>query len=37
MSRKTKVAAAHAAFPTIPKDWIDQLVTGPMSGEAVNA
>ena len=37
MSRKTTVAAMNPVFPTIPRDWIDQIVTGPMSGEAVNA
>jgi putative transposase len=38
MPRKTKTAAtAEAALPSIPKEWIDQFVTGPMSAEAVNA
>src|SRR5690349_3028211 len=38
-SRKTTKAAmaANAALPTIPKELIDQFVTGPMSAEAVNA
>jgi transposase-like protein len=36
-SKKTKTAAASAALPTIPKELIDQFVTGPMSAEAVNA
>ena len=29
--------AAAAAMPSIPKELIDQFVTGPMSAEAVNA
>jgi transposase-like protein len=38
MSRKTKAAmAAEAALPSIPKELIDQFVTGPMSAQAVNA
>jgi len=38
MPSKTKAAiAAAAALPSIPKELIDQFVTGPMSGEAVNA
>ena len=42
MPRKTKVknaaiAARSAALPSIPKELIDQFVTGPMSAEAVNA
>lgn len=38
MPGKTKkVAAATAALPRIPKELIDQFVSGPMSGEAVNA
>jgi putative transposase len=38
-SRKTTKAAmaAAAAMPSIPKELIDQFVTGPMSAEAVNA
>jgi putative transposase len=38
-SRKTTQAAmaAAAAMPSIPKELIDQFVTGPMSAEAVNA
>jgi putative transposase len=38
-SRKTTkaAAAAAAAMPSIPKELIDQFVTGPMSAEAVNA
>jgi transposase-like protein len=36
-SRKTTKAAAAAAarMPSIPKELIDQFVTGPMSAEAV--
>ncbi len=38
MPRKTKTAAVTAtALPSIPKELIDQFVTGPMSAEAVNA
>ncbi len=42
MPSKTKeknaaIAAMSAALPKIPKELIDQLVTGPMTGEAVNA
>ena len=38
-SRKTTKAAmaAVAAMPSIPKELIDQFVTGPMSAQAVNA
>jgi hypothetical protein len=38
-TRKTTKAAlaAAAAMPSIPKELIDQFVTGPMSAEAVNA
>ncbi len=38
-SRKTTQAAmaAATAMPSIPKELIDQFVTGPMSAEAVNA
>ncbi len=38
-NRKTTKAAvaAVAAMPSIPKELIDQFVTGPMSAEAVNA
>jgi putative transposase len=35
MPRKTKTTAT--ALPSIPKELIDQFVTGPMSAEAVNA
>ena len=42
MPSKTKtknaaIAAMSAALPKIPKELIDQFVTGPMTGEAVNA
>jgi len=38
MPSKTKTApVAKAALPQIPKELIDQFVTGPMSAEAVNA
>jgi len=38
-SRKTTkaAAAAAAAMPSIPKELIDQFVSGPMSAQAVNA
>lgn len=38
-SRKTTKAAqaAKAALPSIPKELIDQFVTGPMSAQAVQA
>jgi putative transposase len=37
MPRKTKTAAAAAkALPSIPKELVDQFVSGPMSAEAVN-
>jgi len=32
-----KAAAAAAALPSIPKELLDQIVTGPMTAEAVNA
>jgi putative transposase len=35
--RTTKAAQAAAVLPSIPKELIDQFVTGPMSAEAVNA
>ena len=34
---KKKAAAAAAALPLIPKELLDQIVTGPMTAEAVNA
>jgi len=42
MPSKTKeknaaIAAKMATLPKIPKELIDQLVSGPMTGEAVNA
>ncbi|MEO6745930.1 MAG: IS256 family transposase, partial [Caldimonas sp.] len=38
MPSKTKaVKSAMTALPSIPKELIDLFVTGPMSGEAVNA
>jgi len=37
MPKQQKKGAAGAALPTIPKELIDQFVTGPMTGEAVNA
>lgn len=38
MPKKSKAAgAAGAALPSIPKELIDQFVTGPMSADAVNA
>ena len=42
MPSKTKmknaaIAARSAALPSIPKELIDQFVSGPMTGEAVNA
>jgi putative transposase len=36
-SKTAAVAAKMAALPTIPKELIDQFVTGPMSAQAVNA
>ena len=37
-SKREKAAgSAVAALPSIPKELIDQFVTGPMSAEAVNA
>lgn len=38
MPRMTKAAGAvEAALPSIPKELIDQFVSGPMSAQAVNA
>ncbi len=42
MPSKTKmknaaIAARSAALPKIPNELIDQFVSGPMTGEAVNA
>ncbi len=36
-SRTKKVAASMAALPSIPKELIEHFVTGPMTGDAVNA
>ena len=37
MPSKKKVAiATDAALPRIPSDWLDQVVTGPMTAEAVD-
>jgi putative transposase len=36
-TRNAEIAARTAALPKIPKEIIDQFVTGPMTGEAVNA
>jgi len=35
-SQTKKLAASVASLPSIPKGLIDQFVTGPMTGEAVN-
>ena len=35
--KNAAIAAKSAALPPIPTELIDQLVIGPMSGEAVNA
>lgn len=37
MPRKTSRKNTEAALPTIPKELIDGLVSGPMSAEAINA
>ena len=37
MPIKTRKAVSTPELPTIPKDFIDQFVSGPMSAEAVNA
>jgi putative transposase len=37
MPRKAKLAAAtEAALPSIPKEWMDTLVTGPMTAETIH-
>ena len=36
-TKSAAIAAKMAALPSIPKELIDQFVTGPMSGDAVNA
>ncbi len=35
-ARNAEIAARSAALPKIPREIIDQFVTGPMTGEAVN-
>jgi len=35
-AKNAAIAARMAALPSIPKELIDQFVTGPMTGEAVN-
>ena len=35
-SKPKRAGAAARVLPSIPKEWIDQFVTGPMSAEAVN-
>jgi len=35
-SKTKKLAASAATLPTIPKELLDQFVSGPMTGEAVN-
>jgi transposase-like protein len=35
--KNAEIAAKSAALPKIPKELIDQFITGPMTGEAVNA
>jgi transposase-like protein len=35
--KNAAIAAKMAALPSIPKELIDQFVSGPMTGEAVNA
>ena len=37
MPRKTTKGKAVRTLPTIPKELIDQFVSGPMSAQAVNA
>ncbi|MDQ3024790.1 MAG: IS256 family transposase [bacterium] len=36
-TKNAAIAAKSAALPKIPKELLDQFVTGPMTGEAVNA
>ena len=36
-SKNAAIAAKSAALPKIPKELLDQFVSGPMTGEAVNA
>ena len=35
--KNAAIAAKTAALPKIPKELLDQFVSGPMTGEAVNA
>src|SRR4051812_27283206 len=35
--KNAEIAARSAALPKIPKELLEQFVTGPMTGEAVNA
>ena len=35
--KNAAIAAKSAALPKIPKELLDQFVSGPMTGEAVNA
>ena len=35
--KNAAIAAKSAALPKIPKELLDQIVTGPMTGQAVNA
>jgi len=37
MPNKTSIKRSAAALPSIPKEFIDQMVSGPMSAEAINA
>jgi hypothetical protein len=37
MPSKTSKKKAAATLPSIPKEFIDQIVSGPMDAEAVNA
>jgi len=37
MPNKTSTKKAVAALPSIPKELIDQMVSGPMDAEAINA
>lgn len=36
-AKNAAIAARSAALPKIPKELLDQFVTGPMSGEVINA
>jgi hypothetical protein len=36
-SRAKKLGRAVASLPSIPKELVAQLWTGPMTGEAINA